>query len=287
MNGPSNRAPQQQEAAPPPEPGGLRTVAVTSGKGGVGKTSVVVNLAVACARLGARVTLLDADYGLGNVDIYLGLNSENTLEGLLRGRQDLGAVLRDGPEGVRILPASTGAQDLTCLTHEQQQRLSSGLRGLAASTDLLLVDTATGISDNVVAWLEAADEVLLVTSPDPAAIVDAYAVVKLLARMDAGKELSLLVNKVRNRHEAVAVHDGLRVAVREFLDRELDFFGHVLRDGLLEEAVRHRQPVVTYLPEAPASRCFRRLAGRLVASTAVRATPAEEADEALLEPVLR
>jgi flagellar biosynthesis protein FlhG len=262
--------------------GSVRTIAVTSGKGGVGKTSVVINLAVALAEKGVRVAILDADYGLGNIDILLGLEAERTLEDVLRGHLSLDRVLLEGPAGVRILPAANGVQDLTSLTNEQQLRLRAALSGLAGSTDVLLVDTATGISDNVVTWLRAADEVLVVTSPDPAAIVDAYAVFKLLVRIDADKPLALLVNLSRDEEEAAAVHEGIAAAVREFLHGELPLFGHVVRDPALEEAARRRHPIVTLRPSSPASRCFRRLARALLAGPPSPARAEEQAS--LLAP---
>jgi flagellar biosynthesis protein FlhG len=163
----------------------------------------------------------------------------------------------------------------------QSSRLQSAVADLTAASDVLLVDTATGISDNVVSWLQAANEVLVVTSPDPAAIVDAYAVLKLLAGLDSRRRLLLLVNNVRDEQEASAVHQRLESAVCEFLHTNLVAFGHVLRDPLLQEAVRRRQPIVTFLPDSPSSACFTRLARRLLAEApgttriAPRTEPAE------------
>ena len=263
----------------------LPTVAVTSGKGGVGKTSVVVNLAVAMARFEARVALLDADYGLGNADIMLGVAGEYTMEHVVGGRATLDQVIVTAPGGVRLLPAATGAQELTSLTCEQRGRLHSALSELAGSTDLLLIDTATGISDNVVSWLEAADDVLVVTSPDPTAIVDAYAVLKLVQRLDPAKRLQLLVNEVSDEAEARVVHARLDAAVREFLRSRLELFGHVVHDPALAEAVRRREPIVTLHPDAPASRCFRRLARKLLRRLQTPAKSRTQVRSRSLEPV--
>ena len=263
----------------------LPTVAITSGKGGVGKTSVAVNLAVALARFQARVALLDADYGLGNADILLGVNGELTLEHIVSGRATIDQVMVAAPGGVRLLPAATGAQELTSLTCEQRGRLHAALAELADTTDVLLVDTATGIADNVVSWLETADQVLVVTSPDPAAVVDAYAVIKLIQRLDPAKRLEILVNDVSDEAEARSVHARLDAAVREFLRTELELFGHVVHDPALADAVRRREPIVTLHPDAPASRCFRRLARKLLRRLQTPTAARTQVRTKALEPV--
>src|SRR5664279_3515957 len=175
-----------------------RVVAITSGKGGVGKTNVVAGLALALAQLGQRVVVLDADFGLANLDILLGLSPEYTLEHVLRGEKLMEEILLDGPFGIKIIPASSGIQELTRLDSAAELRLIQGLQRISATNDWLLIDTAAGIHDSVIKLLMAAQEVLLVTTPEPTALVDAYAMVKVVHLRDPRKPLWLLVNNAQN-----------------------------------------------------------------------------------------
>ncbi len=239
------------------------TIAVTSGKGGVGKTSVVVNLAVALAGMRQRVLVLDADFGLGNVDVSLGLTPTAHLGDVLSGHRSVQDALVEGPMGVTILPAGSGLCDLTDLTPAQWTQLDAALKTLT-NFDFLLIDTAAGVSTNVVDLLVSADRVLVVTSPEPSAVVDAYAVIKILHVTSAGPEIGLLVNDVTGSHEAELVYQQLDVAARRFLGRSLGSFGFVVHDPELRETVSMQRAVVADRPQAAASRCFRRLAMRVL-----------------------
>ncbi len=255
----------------PGHPAGTRTprravtLAVTSGKGGVGKTSVVVNLAVALARMRNRVTILDADFGLGNVDVMLGLSPTRHLGDLLHGDLDLDDIVVEGPFGLRLIPASSGLRELTALSSRQWERLNEGLRQALAETDFLLVDTGAGISSNVIDVLNGADRVMVVTSLEPTAVVDAYAMVKILTGCNPARETGLLVNGARDQAEADLVFKQLDIAATRFLQRRLHSYGHIPTDSAVREAVLAQQAVVTHAPEAPASQCFRRLATRVSA----------------------
>ena len=159
------------------------SLAITSGKGGVGKTNVVVNLAVSLGRMRHRVVVLDADFGLGNVDVLLGLAPESHLGHVLSGEKTIHEILVDGPEGIRVIPASSGLQELTVLSNVHWDRLSAGLRTLSHECDFLLIDTAAGIADNVLEMLAGSERVLIVTSPEPTAVVDAYALIKVMTHL--------------------------------------------------------------------------------------------------------
>jgi flagellar biosynthesis protein FlhG len=243
--------------------GGIVSLAVASGKGGVGKTNVVINLAVTLARQRHRVAVLDADFGLGNVDVLLGLAPDLHLGHVLSGERELDEIIVEGPEGIRIIPASSGLRELTALTPRQWSRLNAGLTRLTGELDFLLVDTAAGIADNVMAMLQASDRVLVVTSPEPTAVVDAYALIKVLTASAPMKDVGLLVNGARDVREADVVFRQLEVAVTRFLNRRVRSYGFIAQDAAVREAVCQQRPVVCEHPRSPASLCFRVLASQI------------------------
>jgi len=246
------------------EPSGLATiVAVTSGKGGVGKTSVTVNVALSLARLGYRVGILDADFGLGNVDVMLGLTPQSHIGHLLAGEKSLDEIVLTGPLGTKLLPASSGLQSLTSMTAMQRAQLNTVLDAFRASLDFLLIDTAAGISDNVIEMLRLAERVALVTSLEPSAVVDAYATAKILTQTKPHAEIGVIVNAVRDGDEASLAFRQLDVAATRFLGRSLRYYGFVAEDRAVRDAVLVQRAVVDHLPQSPASRCFRILASRL------------------------
>lgn len=238
-------------------------IAITSGKGGVGKTNVVINLAASLARLGHKVGIIDADFGLGNVDVQLGLSPEFHLGHVLSGEKTVAEITLSGPMGIRIIPAGSGIRSLTQLGKTQWSTFDALVREISAGLDFLLIDTAAGISDNVVEMLLLAERVLVVTSYEPAAVVDAYAVIKILASAAPGKEVGVVVNSTRDAEEAGLVFRQLDVAASRFLNRQLRYVGHVVRDQAVRDAVLEQRPVVNHVPQAPASRCFRILASRV------------------------
>jgi flagellar biosynthesis protein FlhG len=247
----------------PPRTTGPVTIAIASGKGGVGKTSLVVNVAVALARQRQRVAILDADFGLGNVDVLLGLTPAANVGHVLVGDMDMKDILVRGPFGVQVIPASSGLRALTSLTARQWQRLSNGLADISRDLDFLLIDTAAGISDNVVDLLVASERILLVTSMDPGAVVDAYALVKVLAEAAPDKEVGIVVNGAHGAEEADLVFRQLETAVSKFLGRRLRYFGFIEWDPAVRDAVLEQRAIVEGSPQSPASRCFRMLATRL------------------------
>jgi len=238
-------------------------LAVTSGKGGVGKTNVTVNVALSLARLGYRVGVIDADFGLGNVDVMLGLTPQSHIGHLLAGQKTLADIVVAGPLGVQVIPASSGLQSITAMTSAQRTTLGEALQAFAARLDFLLIDTAAGISDNVVETLRLAERVAIVTSLEPSSVVDAYATAKILTQTSPETEIGVVVNGVRNGDEAGLAFRQLDVAASRFLGRSLRYYGFIAEDRAVRDSVLVQRAVVDHLPQAAASRCFRILASRL------------------------
>lgn len=242
-------------------------IAVTSGKGGVGKTSLTINLAVAMARLGHRVGILDADFALGNIDVMLGLTPEQHLGAVLDGVMRVEDVTIDGPSGVRIIPAGSGVRALSALDDERWMRLVGAIDDAGRDLDFLFFDTATGISDNVLELIRLADYALVITSYDPAAVVDAYAVIKLISASDVSKPIGVVVNSARDSEEGGLVFRQISLAADRFLGRSIRYDGHVLEDRQVKESVFSQMPLMLGSDAAgPATSCIRRVATRLTAA---------------------
>jgi flagellar biosynthesis protein FlhG len=242
----------------------LATVlAVTSGKGGVGKTNVTVNVGLSLARLGYRVGILDADFGLGNVDVMLGLTPQCHVGHVLLGEKTLSDIVLTGPLGLQVIPASSGLQAMTTMTASQRIKLRDVLDQFRRQLDFLLIDTAAGISDNVLHMLQLAERVVVVTSLEPSAIVDAYAVTKVLSATDSAKEIGIVVNGVRSAGEAYLAFRQIETAARRFLGRPVCYYGFISADPALRDAVIEQRALVEMRPQSPASRCYRLVASRL------------------------
>jgi flagellar biosynthesis protein FlhG len=242
---------------------GPKIVAVTSGKGGVGKTNVVANLSVSLSELGKKVVVLDADFGLANLDVLLGLTPRYHLGHVLFGNKSLTEIMIQGPKGIRIIPASSGLQRMSELTSAQRNHLVESFTHLDADTDYFIIDTAAGISRNVIHFLLSAQEVIVVSAPEPTAIVDAYAVIKIILAEDHSKSIQVLINSVDDTEEAHEVFRQINSVVKRFLNREVDYLGHIERDSHVPQAVRSQMLVTHRFPNAPSSRCFRDLARRI------------------------
>jgi flagellar biosynthesis protein FlhG len=237
---------------------------VTSGKGGVGKTNVVANLAASLTDLGKRVIVLDADFGLANIDVLLGLTPRFHLGHVLYGKKKLAEIMVEGPCGIRIIPASSGLQRLSELSLEQRNFLVQSFAELEGQADYLLIDTAAGISSNVLHFLLSAPEIVVVSAPEPTAIVDAYAVIKIVLAEEPTKTIRLLINSVSSEDESRDVFRQINSVVKRFLNREVIYLGHVERDPHVVKAVRSQVLVTHSYPTAPASRCFHDLAHAVV-----------------------
>ena len=247
----------------PPAP--PRIIAVTSGKGGVGKSNIVANLGLSLAGWGNKVLLIDADLGLANLDILLGLSPEFTIEDVLSQRRTLSEVLLEGPGGLKILPASSGISRLAELDEHQKIFLLNELDHFGESLDLVLIDTGAGISRNVLFFNLAARERIVVANNEPTALTDAYALIKVLATQHAERRFKILVNGLSRPKDALRVYQTLTRVVEQFLGGEiiLEYLGFIPHDEAIPRAVRRQQPVLTLYPHAPASQAFAELAQRL------------------------
>ncbi len=242
----------------------VRTLSVSSGKGGVGKSNVVVNLAVALDRLGKRVMILDADLGLANVDVLLGLTPTHNISHVLDGTRRLEEVLVPGPGNIRIMPASSGVQKLTHLTQEQKLFLVDLLDDLETDVDVLLIDTGAGISDTVLYFNVAAQEKIVVVTPEPTSLTDAYAFIKVMFTRHGERSFRILTNGVADEKEGRSVFAKLSRVADHFLDgMSLDYLGWIPRDPSVPEAVRRQKALLEVFPGAPASRAFMDIARRL------------------------
>jgi flagellar biosynthesis protein FlhG len=255
-----------------PTPRPLTTIAVASGKGGVGKTNVTANLAVALARRGQRVCVLDADLGLANLDVLFGLSPSHSLLHVLNGDRALADVIVEGPAGVRIIPAASGVEELTALGTDERLRLLHEIDALDGSLDVLLVDTAAGISSNVLYFVAAAAHVLIVITPEPTALTDAYALMKVLTQRHGRREFLVAVNMAGGPTDAEAAFTRLARVAERFLRVRLEYQGFVPHDAAVPRAVRQQQPVVLAAPAAPASMALAQLAQRLANRGPARAT---------------
>ncbi|MGH8068581.1 MAG: MinD/ParA family protein [Candidatus Entotheonellia bacterium] len=237
-----------------------RVLAVASGKGGVGKTNVVANLAFALTKLRKNVLVMDADLSLGNLDILLGLTPQYTLEHLFLGSKSLREIIIEGPGGMRILPAGSGVQRLTNLSTEQKLALLAEIDSLDEPADVMLIDTGPGISANVLYFTLAAQEIVVVTCPEPMAIANACAFMKVLACEHGHRTFQLLVNAVTTVQEVEMVFQKLQSATQQFLDVDIYPLGWIPHDIHVQKAVRQQKTVVEMYPNAQASRAFLHLA---------------------------
>jgi flagellar biosynthesis protein FlhG len=242
----------------------LRVITVASGKGGVGKTNLAANLAVALARRGTRVCVLDADLGLANIDVLFGLSPAASLLDVLRGDRRIADVIVDGPAGVRVIPAASGAESLTALGPVDHLRLLDEVDELDGSLDVLLIDAAAGISANVLHFTAAAADALVVITPEPTALADAYALMKVLAARHGRRDFLVAVNMAAGAADAEAAFARLARAAERFLGIRLEYQGYVPYDDAVPRAVRQQLPVVLAAPGAPASLALGLLARRLV-----------------------
>jgi flagellar biosynthesis protein FlhG len=241
-----------------------RVVAVSSGKGGVGKTNVVANWAVALGRSGKRVLVLDADLGLGNLDVLLGLVPRHTIEHALSGVCTLKEICLEGPAGIQVLPASSGVPHLTSLTESQQLVIQEQLEELAAGMDVLLIDTGAGISPNVTFFASSAHEIVIVVTPEPTSLTDAYALIKVLTRRYRERRFKVLVNQARGPREAAEVFRRLDTAVDRFLQVAVEPIGYVPHDDYVTLAVMRQKAVADLFPDSPAAQAFARLAEQVM-----------------------
>lgn len=239
----------------------IRTIAVTGGKGGVGKTNVSINLAVAAADAGHKVMVLDADLGLANVDVMLGLHPKYDLSHVMRGERTLEESLVEGPSGVQVVPGASGIQYLAELNNVEHAGLIRAFGDISNKLDLLIIDTAAGISDTVVSFSRASQEIVVVVCDEPASITDAYALIKLMNRDYGIRRFHILANMVKDDQEGKKLYEKMCMVTDRYLDVMLGYMGSIPYDEALKKAVRKQQPVIKANPSSPASGAFRKLVG--------------------------
>lgn len=241
-----------------------KVITVTSGKGGVGKTSLTVNLAVQLSRLGKRVVIFDADFGLANIEIMLGIRPKFTLADLIYRGKKVEDIITEGPENTGFISGGSGIQELVNLTREQLFSLIRKLDELDRVADIILVDTGAGISDTVLEFVAASEEVLLVATPEPTSITDAYALMKVLNRKASYQPekaaVKLIANQVHREPEAKELFEKLGVVARKFLDIGVEFLGTVPYDKNMQTAVMRQTPVSVSQPGADCARAVKRIA---------------------------
>lgn len=242
----------------------IRVVSITSGKGGVGKTNIVVNLAYALSLQGKHVMILDADMGLANVDILLGLTPRFTIQHLLNGEKTLSDVLVRGPGDIMVLPASSGVQELSELTREQRLHLISVFETLEEKLDVLIIDTGAGISSNVMYFNVASHEIVVVVTPEPTSITDAYALMKVMSLRYAEHNFYLLVNEAKGAQDAMDVFRKLSMVAERFLNISITYVGYIPYDAHVLKAVKRQKMVLERYPNSPAGLSFKTLADKLL-----------------------
>jgi flagellar biosynthesis protein FlhG len=240
-----------------------RVITVTSGKGGVGKTNITINLAIALSEQGYRVVILDADFGLANIDVLFGIVPQYTLLDVVKNRKNILEILADGPKNTRFISGGSGVEDLLKLDRQQTARFIEGMALLDRLADVIIVDPGAGLSDNVMSFIMAADEVLLVTTPEPTSITDAYALIKMVSNRDRTKKIKLVVNKAESSVEAIDVLNKLVLVADRFLGLKLEQAGYILNDDAVIRAVKQQQPFMMIYPKSQAARNIREISAKL------------------------
>lgn len=240
-----------------------RVVAIASGKGGVGKSNIALNLSILLSAGGSRVALVDADLGLANLDVLLHADVRANLSHVIAGKRRLEEVIVDLPCGVQFVPGASGLAKMAHLSEFQRAQLLQGLTALETDNDMIVIDCGAGIGPNVMQFAASSDMAIIVTTPEPTAVTDAYAVIKVLSQQDYTGKATLLVNFAADRQEARSTHERISAVARQFLNMKLLDGGYVLRDPKVGESVRRRQPFVLAYPRCQASQCLAVLAAKL------------------------
>jgi flagellar biosynthesis protein FlhG len=254
----------KRSTASGPEQAPVQVIAVTGGKGGVGKTSVSINLATAMSSAGKRVLLLDGDLGLANVDVMLGLSPRQTLAQVLDGTCTLDEVIVEAPQGFHVVPAASGVANMANLSATEHLNIVQAFSSISQRLDVMIVDTAAGIAHGVLQFSQAAQHVLIVVCDEPASITDAYALIKVLSRTHGVREFHVLSNQCSKPGEGTNLFKKLERVTSRFLDVVLEYAGEVPEDPYLKRAVREQRPVTEAYPASPAAQAFKKLALKAV-----------------------
>ena len=242
----------------------IRVVSVASGKGGVGKSSVSVNLAVELSRLGVRALVVDADFGLANIDIMLGVTSKYNVSHFLRGEKTLHEIIQLGHEGVRFISGGSGMNELLNMDEEQLAELLGSLAALDAPIDIIIIDNGAGIHENTVQMILASSETIVVTTTEPTAILDAYALVKTIVKRDGSHQLHLLINKCENKKEALRVQEGFIEVIGRHLGKNINPLGIVMFDHDVPLSIKRQVPITVSDADSRTSQAIRQIARSLI-----------------------
>lgn len=254
---------QQTEARP-----AARVITVTSGKGGVGKSSISINLAIQLSRLGKRVVVFDADFGLANIEVMLGIRPRFNMADLMFRGKELKDIVTPGPENISFISGGSGIQELARMNRDQVMYLTRKLAELDAYADVIIIDTGAGISDNVLEFVVSSSEVLLVATPEPTSITDAYALLKALNRKKefskTNTTIKMIANRVRSREEGEHLYEKMSIVVQKFLNIPLEYLGAVPMDEQIAKAVMRQKPISVTHPEAPSTKAIKDITDKLM-----------------------
>ncbi|MGI6144221.1 MAG: MinD/ParA family protein [Clostridia bacterium] len=242
---------------------GTRVITISSGKGGVGKSNLSLNLALALTDFKQKVILLDADMGLANIDVILGLTPLYNLAHVMVGEKNITDIITEGPHGLKIIPGGSGMQELANLKEWELENFLTKLSKIEGITDYLLIDTGAGLSKTVLSFALAADELIVVTTSEPTAITDAYGLIKTLCRQDYLGKIYIVVNRVSSPKEAAIVFNKLKIAVNRFLKHNIDFLGYVVEDAKVGQAVQDQKAFIIEYPHATASHNLYSIAAKI------------------------
>ena len=243
-----------------------RVITVTSGKGGVGKTNFSINMAILLSEFGLRVVIIDADFGLANIDVILGVMPEFTLLDVIKDNKEIAEILTQGPNNVKFISGGSGVEELIKLEKWQLDKFMEKMTQLDELADIIIVDTGAGLSENVLSFVVAADEVILITTPEPTSITDAYALIKMVSRMDKNKVLKVVINRAEDNDEAQQILKKLIFAAEKFLSYKIEPLGFILNDDNVSKAVKQQQPFILGYPKSTASRYMRDITNKLAES---------------------
>ncbi|MDR1117324.1 MAG: MinD/ParA family protein [Oscillospiraceae bacterium] len=241
-----------------------KVIAVTSGKGGVGKSSISVNLAIALSAMGLRVLVVDADFGLANVDVMLGVNSKYNLSHLLRGEKTLSEIIQEGHNGVRFISGGSGVYELLKMDEAQVAEVMKDLMNLKNPADVILFDSGAGINENVIQLVLASSETIVVTTPEPTAILDAYALIKTIIKRQGSHKIRIIMNKGETKKEAETAMNGFQKVIKRYLGAEVELLGYVLYDNDVIKSIKQQTPLLVSKPDGAAAKSIHSIAEKLV-----------------------
>jgi flagellar biosynthesis protein FlhG len=242
----------------------LKVFTIASGKGGVGKSSIVVNLAIALSQYGSKVLVVDADFGLANVDVMLGVTSKYNVSHFLSGAKTLPEIIQYGHEGVRFISGGSGVYELLSMAAPQLESFLKGIVKLEEPADYILCDTGAGINEHIIQMVLASSETIIVTTPEPTSILDAYALVKTIVNRSASHKINVIMNKSENRSEAEHVLKGFREVLRRHLEKEVNSLGYVLYDHEVPQSIKRQTPIIITSPNGNTAKDIKAIAARIL-----------------------